>query len=150
MVTLFTVGHSNRELDAFLATLEDAGIELLVDVRSYPKSRWNRFSKPNLAPALDRAGVRYVHEPRLGGLRDEPYAEHMGTDGWREAFDRVMAEAADGPTAVMCAEREPRRCHRRHIARRALAEDHRVVHLLGPGERRVQRDWFGTATPGQG
>lgn len=132
MTTLRTVGHSNRDLDAFLATLHQGDVAYLVDVRSHPRSRWDHFCKDPLASALRDHGIGYDHEPRLGGLRDEPYEEHMETPDWQEAFEALLERAREEPTAVMCAERDPAACHRRHIASAALDRGWPVVHLLGP------------------
>lgn len=132
LTTLHTVGHSDRPLDALLATLDQAGVQLLVDVRSHPRSRWDRFCQDPLSRALEEAGIAYDHEPRLGGLRDEPYQEHMQTGRWEAAFEALLDRARERPTAAMCAERDPARCHRRHIASAALDRGWDVVHLLGP------------------
>jgi uncharacterized protein (DUF488 family) len=145
VTTLYTVGHSNRDLDAFLATLDEAGIQVLVDVRSLPQSRWDPFCQEPLADALEAAGIAYDHEPRLGGLRETSYREHMETDDWQEAFEAVLDRAREAPTAVMCAERDPASCHRRHIASAALDRGWEVVHLLGPGTE-PQRAGFAGGT----
>src|SRR3954451_23267115 len=104
MPSIFTIGHSTHELDAFLALLRGAEIELLVDVRRYPSSR--RFPWFN-GPALAQALPAYRHEEALGGRRDPApdssnggwrvgqfrgYADHMASPGFREALDRLMAE----------------------------------------------------------
>lgn len=145
MTRLHTVGHSDRSLEALLETLRAAGVTLLVDVRSHPQSRWDRFCQGPLREALDEAGITYDHDPRLGGLRDVPYEEHMGTDEWTAAFEALLEAAEAEPTAVMCAERDPARCHRRHIAAAALARGWEVLHLMGP-ETEPQVAGFGAGS----
>ncbi len=119
-VTVFTVGHGARDIDAFLGLLHGAGIERLVDVRTAPGSRKHpQFGGDALAASLARAGIRYEEGKALGGWRRarpasrhtalrspgfRGYADHMQTEVFREARDRLMATAAQVPTAVMCAE----------------------------------------------
>lgn len=147
---LHTVGHSDRSLDAFVGLLREFGISLLVDVRRYPSSRRHpHFNAGSLAEALGDHGVDYRHEEALGGYRDprddsphtalgragfRAYADHMASGDFRTALARVLDEARRRRVAVMCAEADPERCHRRMIADAALARGRTVVHILGPGE----------------
>lgn len=147
--TLYTVGHSNREGHELVGLLRRHGITLLVDVRRHPGSRRNpRFNRRELASSLESAGIGYRHEEALGGRRspDGPspntawrsegfraYADHaLGAD-FREALAGVLEEARERPTAIMCAEIVPWRCHRRIIADHAVARGWRVVHLIDEG-----------------
>jgi uncharacterized protein (DUF488 family) len=134
-----------------VALLAEAGVELLVDVRRFPGSRRHpHFAREPLARALAEAGIAYRHEPDLGGRRaprpDSPngawrvaafrgYADHMATAEFAAALDRLAALAATRPTAILCAEALPQRCHRRLIADALAARGHEVVHLLAPGRR---------------
>jgi uncharacterized protein (DUF488 family) len=143
---IHTVGHSNRPIAGFIALLRDAGVRVLVDVRRYPVSRRHpQFSRESLPAALLAAGVTYQHEADLGGHReprpDSPntawradafrgYADHMATAPFREALARV---AALERAAVMCAEAEPKGCHRRLLADALHARGVAVRHLIGPG-----------------
>jgi uncharacterized protein (DUF488 family) len=151
--TLYTIGHSTRSFDEFLALLRAHGIRRLVDVRRFPGSRrYPHFGQAALAAALPEAGIEYVHEEALGGRReaeaaeDSPnrawrsasfraYADYMASDAFRGALDRVLGAARETPTAVMCAEAVPWRCHRQLIADAAVARGWRVLHVLD--ERRA-------------
>jgi uncharacterized protein (DUF488 family) len=131
-MVVHTVGHSTRELRDFLSLLRAHGIRRLVDVRRYPGSRRHpHFAREALAPALRDAGVDYVHEPDLGGRRTErpdsphtawrnpsfrAYADHMDTPAFAAALERLMALGLEAPTAILCAEAVPWRCHRSLIA----------------------------------
>ena len=147
--TLFTVGHSTRPIDEFLALLAAHGIERLVDVRRFPGSRRHpQFGQDALAAALGSAGIGYTHEVELGGRRetaaaDSPnrawrnasfraYADHTASPEFQAALDRVLTAAAERPTTVMCAEAVPWRCHRQLIADAAVARGWRVLHILSP------------------
>ena len=146
---VFTLGHSTRSLEDFLALLGEHGIELLVDVRRYPGSRrFPHFRRDTLAAALKAAGITYRHLPGLGGHRkprpDSPhsywtnagfraYADHMETAEFGEIFAELLGLASDHATALMCAEADPRRCHRQLVADALVARGRRVVHILAPG-----------------
>ncbi len=156
-VRIWTVGHGNRAADALVGLLRGAGIRTLVDVRARPASRrhpW--FAREALAARLAAEGIDYFWEGRdLGGLRSlsgwsphealaEPglraYAQHMGSEAFRQAALRVLALAERAPTALLCAETDPARCHRSLLADHLVAVlGVEVVHLVGPGDARPHR-----------
>ena len=143
---LYTIGHSTRTHEELVALLRAHGVRRVVDVRRYPGSRRQpHFSRESLERSLPEAGIAYRHEPALGGRRtprpDSPngawrsasfraYADHMDSGEWRAALERVLATAAAEPTAVMCAEAVPWRCHRQLIADAAVARGVEVRHIL--------------------
>jgi len=151
-VTLYTVGHSNRELDELLAILEEAGVTTLVDVRAEPRSRRHpQFNEDALRAACAPANIVYHWAGRhLGGMRplrpgsphvalDEGrrgFADHMDTEIFKKAAAQLANMAAHAPTAILCAEREPEHCHRALIADYLLLQGARIVHLIAVGERR--------------
>jgi uncharacterized protein (DUF488 family) len=149
-VTLHTVGHGTLAADDLAELLREAGIMLVVDIRTHPGSRRHpQFNRPAMEQWLPEHGLAYVWEPALGGRRtprpDSPhaalqvpafrgYADHMETEEFGNALDRVLAEASARPTAVMCAESLWWRCHRRLVADAAvLLRRERVVHLMHDG-----------------
>jgi uncharacterized protein (DUF488 family) len=147
MPSIFTIGHSTHELDAFVGLLRGAGIELLVDVRRFPSSRrfpW--FNSTELERSLAAAGIDYRHVEALGGRRDpEPdsanggwrvgqfrgYADHMASQEFREAVDGLLADSRR--TAVTCAEAQWWRCHRRLLSDALLARGVEVTHIDARG-----------------
>jgi uncharacterized protein (DUF488 family) len=145
-VELWTIGHSTRPFDDFVALLEAWSIETLVDVRTVPKSRRNpQFNTDSLATSLPERGVAYVHMPELGGFRkprvDSPnmawqnesfrgYADYMLTEEFEVALDRLVAIAEGSRVAIMCAEAVPWRCHRSLIADALVARGHAVRHIM--------------------
>ena len=145
---VYTIGHSTRPLEEFLALLRGAGTTVLVDVRIAPGSRRHpQFAGPALAQALAGSGIEYLHLQDLGGRRrprrDSPhrawrveafrgYADHMETPAFDAALDRVIARAAKETVTLMCAEAVPWRCHRRLIADALTVRGVEVVHLTGP------------------
>ncbi len=142
---VFTIGHSTRPLDAFIALLRANAITRLADVRTVPKSRRHpQFGGDALAAALSAEGIVYRHFPGLGGLRkprpDSPnatwrhegfrgYADYMETPAFAEAVDRLVAFALVAPTAIMCAEAVWWRCHRQLIADALVARGIDVRHI---------------------
>lgn len=159
---VFTVGHGVRPLEELVATLLEAGVGTLVDVRRFPSSRRNpQFNQGPLAGALEQAGIAYRHAVELGGRRaDEPgeerfgclrvaafrsYAARMGTPEWQA---ELAAELGQEAPCFMCAESQWTRCHRRLIAELLTARGHTVVHLLGPGRREPHRLWDEADTDG--
>lgn len=155
-MALHTVGHGSLTADELTRLLGDAGIERLVDVRSYPGSRRHpHFGRRRMEGWLPEAGIGYRWEPALGGCRrpvpDSPqtalrvegfraYADHMRTAEFAAALDRVLGEAEGAPTAVMCAESVWWRCHRSLLAdAAALLRRVEVIHLLPDGRRQPHR-----------
>lgn len=146
-MTLYTVGHSTRSLDELIEVLRAHGVARLVDVRRFPGSRRHpHFGRDVLERALPEAGIAYEWRGQaLGGRRSArkgsphtawtvkgfaAYADHLDTEEAEAALDELLAAARREPTAVMCAEALPHRCHRRLIADRAVARGWEVVHLL--------------------
>lgn len=152
MGTIFTIGHSTRTLDEFLAPLRAHGIRAVVDVRRFPGSRRHpRFSREALAASLRAAGIDYLHEEALGGRRSvaagsrngawrnrgfRGYADYMATAAFGRALTRLEAAAAARPTAILCAEAVPWRCHRSLIADALAARGAQVLHILSGSDAR--------------
>ena len=136
---IYTLGTSTRGMDEFLALLETKGIARVCDVRSFPASRrYPWFSRQSLAASLLDAGVDYVWlGERLGGYRKGGYAAHMESPDFREGLEELERLARDRPTAVVCAELLPWRCHRRFIAGALQDRGWEVVHVID-----ADRDWM--------
>jgi len=146
LLELWTVGHSTRQLEEFLAALESFKIATLVDVRSYPGSRrYPQFNKANLAASLEAASIEYLHKPELGGRRQarkdstniawrnesfRGYADYMETDSFRAAVEELLGLVRRNPTAIMCAEAVWWRCHRSLISDYLKARGVSVTHIL--------------------
>ena len=151
--TIWTIGHSNRSIQDFLEALADHAIRLVADVRRYPGSRKHpQFNGANLEGSLREAGIGYRHFPDLGGRRSKraegspntawrveafnAYADYMRTAEFRQALADLEAEARKAPTAIMCAEALPWRCHRRLIADALVARDWTVLDIFSVGKAR--------------
>ena len=144
--TIYTIGHSTRSWEDFLTLLRAHGVQAIADVRLIPKSRrYPHFADAALARELPRAGIAYLPFKSLGGRRrpltDSPnagwrnesfrgYADYMQTDAFRAALDELMTAARKQPTAIMCAEAVPWRCHRSLIADALLVRGWRVLDII--------------------
>ena len=153
MVAQFTtIGHSTRSLHEFLDMLREAGVGLLVDVRSFPRSRTNpAFNIDRLPEDLALAQVDYRHYPDLGGRRSKQpgvdeslnamwrvrsfhnYADYALGDKFAHALDEVVDLGRSRRLALMCSEAVWWRCHRRIIADYLLLSGHSVDHLMALG-----------------
>jgi uncharacterized protein (DUF488 family) len=136
-LTIFTIGHSTRPIEAFIRLLKAHGVQRVVDVRRMPRSRHNpQFNRDRLSAALHRASIHYTHMPGLGGLRRtrpdsanaawrnasfRGYADYMQTPQFEDSLARCIDRAKQERVALMCAESVPWRCHRSLIADALLA-----------------------------
>ena len=150
---VLTIGHSNHTMDRFVELLRAHGVQMLVDVRSSPYSRYSaHFCRDALDALLRRAGIRYVFMgSQLGGrpedssLYDEAghvdYAQVAATPHFVGAIDRLLGESSAEHTVLMCSEEDPLRCHRFLLIARVLAERSVIVlHIRGDGRVQTHDD----------
>jgi uncharacterized protein (DUF488 family) len=146
---ILTVGHSNHPLEVFLELLGGAGVEQVVDVRRFPSSRRHpRYGGAALAEALREREIAYEHVGALGGRRPvQPgsrndgwqvagfrgYADHLRSAEFAEGMGRLEELAAQRRVAVMCAEAQWWRCHRRLLADVLVLRGWEVRHLMTGG-----------------
>jgi len=144
--SIFTIGHSTRTLEDFLAVLKHYGITQVIDIRSIPKSRHNpQFTNTTLAPFLRNHRIGYRHEKLLGGLRHthadsintawenasfRGFADYMQTGAFQEGLTKLIVIAQKKTVALMCAEAVPWRCHRSLIADALLARGIPVIDII--------------------
>lgn len=134
MPKIFTVGYGNRKFDDFVGLLEHFGVELIIDVRRFPTSKWPEFVKENLQRTLPTKGIGYVHIRELGGYRGG-YSAYTRTHEFKQALVELMKLAREKPSAIMCVESSPSACHRRFIARELKKRRWKVVHVVGKGKQ---------------
>lgn len=149
-MVLLTYGHGTDSSERTAATLQSAGVRLVVDIRTAPGSRRNpQFARAALEEWLPAAGIDYRWEKRLGGFRRPSagnpdvawredmfrgYAEYMRSAEFAVAIDTVLAEAAQRQVAVMCSESVWWRCHRRLVTDFvSAARGTEVRHLMHDG-----------------
>lgn len=160
--TIWTIGHSTHSLEEFLARLDAERIEFLVDVRSYPYSRFApHFNREDLAVSVQGHGLRYLFlGEELGGRPAKP--EHYDADGhalygemaretpFEEAIARLVQGAQSHRIALMCSEGKPEDCHRRLLVGKVLAERGVTLrHVLPDGSAREEDEVKLAAVPSQ-
>jgi uncharacterized protein (DUF488 family) len=154
-LTVLTIGHSTRTIDEFLAILKAHAVERLVDVRSIPKSRRvPHFNSDALAASLREQGIDYVHLKSLGGRRHAKkdsintawrnasfrgYADYMATGEFRAGLSRLLDLAREKPTAIVCAEAVPWRCHRSLIGDALLVRGVNVEDIMSATSARAHQ-----------
>ncbi|MFD8691379.1 DUF488 family protein [Streptomyces sp. NPDC059651] len=130
---LWSAGYEGRDIDSFIASLLDAQISMVADVRLTPISRKPGFSKTRLGHALDEAGIAYTHLRALGNPKDNraPFWEGrisegrarfrslMHSDAAQADLDQLAEHAAQARVAVLCFEKDEERCHR-HVVLETL------------------------------
>src|SRR5438046_4072729 len=119
MQPIWTIGHSTRKIDTFISLLEENGINLIADVRSFPGSkRYPQFNKETLAKSLQEHGIRYEHFAELGGRRKPKsdsrnivwrnasfrgYADYMETEECQRGVERLLQRVnEDGAAGMEC------------------------------------------------
>lgn len=146
-LTVLTVGHSNYPIEQFIDLLKQNEVQVIVDVRSAPNSRYNpQFEKKSLDASLRLAGKRYLFLGKeLGARSDDPahyengrvvYGRLAQSALFKQGIERVLTGARQYRIALMCAEKEPLECHRTLLVARALDEAGvHIEHILADGTR---------------
>jgi len=165
----YTIGHSTRPIDDFVALLRETEVRKVIDVRTVPRSRTNpQYNKDTLPDTLAQFQIGYEHIAALGGLRGHKRDVAPDVNGfWHNASFHNYADYALGETfhaglarlrelghattcATMCAEAVWWRCHRRIIADYLLAAGETVFHILGRGHIEPARMTEGAQTGSAG
>jgi uncharacterized protein (DUF488 family) len=131
MQTLFTIGHSNHSIEVFVKLLLAHNIAQVVDVRTFPSSRFSpQFNQDALKDSLAAAGIDYVYAGKhLGGRRSQNNTELRQTQGFKVALRDLIRQSQERPTAMMCAEEDPFQCHRRYLLARSMMEDFAFIEI---------------------
>jgi len=148
----FTIGHSNRGLETFVAMLRQAEVARVVDIRKMPRSRTNpQFNETVLPQSLADFGIGYDHMAALGGLRGKTaamapqingfwtnrsfhnYADYALTEPFQAGLAHLLEMGREQRCTVMCSEAVWWRCHRRIVADYLIANGRAVFHIMGEG-----------------
>lgn len=131
MKKFYTIGHSNRKLEEFLNLLKKYNIEILIDVRRFPKSKkfpW--FNKEVLEDVLNKNNIKYVHLENLGGFRKEGYEKYIKTYEFRDGFKKLLEFSKDKNVCIMCAEKFYWKCHRKFIINELKKHNIKVINII--------------------
>jgi uncharacterized protein (DUF488 family) len=133
---VWTIGHSNRSKEVFLEMLKEHGIQVLLDVRSFPTSKIEHFKRENMEKWLPENGIVYVWLGKeLGGYRKGGYKRHMRTKLFRKGIKKLLEIASQKRTCIMCLEPNPKYCHRRFIAIHMERKGVKVIHIIAKGQK---------------
>lgn len=152
-LSVYTVGHSNHPMETFLGLLQQHAIEVLIDTRSSPFSRYSpQFNRDSLKAAVQGAGIKYGFYGRhLGGRPEDEdlydaqghvlYSEVAKSFLFNDGLERLMRGIGDYRTALLCSEENPSICHRRLLVSRVLYEQGvAVYHIRGNGALESEED----------
>lgn len=150
--SFFTIGHSTRTVEELVRLLQEADVQLLVDVRTIPRSWTNPQYNQDVFPGtLAGFGLRYQHIAELGGRRGKShdvspdmngfwmnqsfhnYADYALSEDFRAGLEQLLALGHRERCAIMCSEAVWWRCHRRIITDYLLAAGEDVFHILSEG-----------------
>lgn len=144
---IFTIGHSTRSTREFIKILKAFDIDLLVDIRHYPGSRYcPQFGKARLRQNLKRHNIGYHHLESLGGRRRalkhseinngwrsaqfRGYADYMQTREFKEGLKELMSLSKGCNVVMMCSEAVPWRCHRSMVGDALLIYGYKVIDIF--------------------
>lgn len=143
---IFTIGHSTRPIGEFVQMVKAHGIQIVIDVRTIPRSKHNpQYNSDALADTLRQYNIGYEHMPGLGGLRHAKkdsintgwenasfrgFADYMQTGEFEKSLQKLIETAKEKTTVIMCAEAVPWRCHRSLIADALLVRGTTVLDIM--------------------
>jgi uncharacterized protein (DUF488 family) len=146
MCSFLTIGHSNHDFEAWLVLLRQHAIEVVVDVRSSPYSKYvPQFDRERMQISLEKAGLRYLFlGAELGGRPANPdyydaqghvrYSRLCDDDLFQAGIRRLESGIQRFRVVLVCGEEDPAHCHRRLLIGRVLAErGHTMMHIRGDG-----------------
>lgn len=129
--TIFTLGTGNRSINEFIDILKKNKIQVVIDVRRFPTSRFEDFKKERLGSICKNEGIDYVHlGNELGGYRKGGYEEYTKTKDFQCGLNELLKFAQKKVVCIICAETLPWRCHRRFIGERLLEKGYRILHII--------------------
>lgn len=128
---LYTIGYGNRKFPDFLQLLKEYGINVLVDVRRFPTSKFPEYVRENLEGELPKLGIRYVYiGDGLGGFRRGGYESHMKTEQYARGIEALLEIIRKDNVVIMCIERSPKACHRRFVSKTLEDLGIKVIHII--------------------
>jgi len=132
---IYTLGTSRRSEEDFIEILLFYDIKTVIDVRRFPKSKLQTYTKEYLQTLLSREGIAYFFlGMELGGFRKGGYEAYTNTEDFKKGIDKLEGIAAEDQAVIICAERFPWKCHRRWIARELHGKGRLVEHIIDKGK----------------
>jgi uncharacterized protein (DUF488 family) len=146
MTIVYTIGYEGTDIDSFVLTLQEAGVDLLADVRALALSRKKGFSKNALRSRLTATGIGYAHLVDLGDPKTgreaaraghfaefrRIYSRHLSTAEAQADLNTLAAAVRTRTVCLMCFERQPEHCHRSMVGQALRAADVAIENLFSP------------------
>jgi len=130
LVLISTIGYGGRKFEDFLSLLKKYGINLVIDVRRFPKSKYTEYVRENLEKELPKQGIGYVFMgDTLGGFR-RGYQEYMKTEAYMKGIEDLLDLAKRRRVTILCLERSPKSCHRRYISQTLQDLGVQILHII--------------------
>jgi uncharacterized protein (DUF488 family) len=140
MKKIYTLGTGLRSLEDFTEIINSYNIEAIIDVRSFPTSKFDHFKRPNLESFLKKEMFEYHYLGKeLGGFRKGGYDNYTHTKAFEFGINTLEAIASKKTSVIICAEHFPWKCHRRFIARALQGKRWVVEHIIDKGKVWVPR-----------
>jgi len=137
---IYTLGTDLRSLEDFIEIINSHGIEAVIDVRSFPRSKLGHFNRVNLEAFLKEEMFEYHYLGKeLGGFRKGGYEKYTRTKDFKTGIDILETIAVSKTSVIICAERFPWKCHRWFIARALQQRGWKVEHIIDKGKVWVPR-----------
>jgi len=138
---IYTIGHSNLAQKSFIGVLKEFEIQIVIDVRSSPYSKFvPHFNRENIKKTLKENNFRYIFlGDYIGGKpKNKEYYQNekvsydliAKSEKFKEGIDKVMKLSNENDIVLMCSEENPYNCHRHHlITQRILKQGLKVTHI---------------------
>ncbi|MCM8778718.1 MAG: DUF488 domain-containing protein [Candidatus Omnitrophica bacterium] len=140
-MTFYTLGTSDRSLSEFIELLRYYGIELVVDIRRFPTSKFAHFKRENLEKFLKKENIDYFYlGEELGGYRSGGYENYVKTEEFKKGLQKLIDLAHHKRTAIFCAERFAFRCHRRFVGFALRESGYEVIHIIEKDKTWIPRE----------
>ena len=142
---IFTIGHSNHKFSSFLELIQKQDINMVVDVRTSPYSKYSsHFNKKPFEKALEESNIKYVYlGNKIGGKPKDKKFYHNNKlvyhllekdEKYQEGLKELINLACEYSIVLVCSEEDPYRCHRHHlISQSLLKQGYQITHIRGNG-----------------
>jgi uncharacterized protein (DUF488 family) len=138
--TIHTLGTNRRSEEDFIEILLYYDIKAVIDVRRFPTSKIQIFTKEYLESLLQREGINYIFlGAELGGFRKGGYEAYTNTEEFKKGIEKLENIADSMTSVIICAEKFPWKCHRRWIAKELHRIGWLVEHIIDKGKVWVPR-----------
>jgi len=128
---IYSMGTSTRAKEEFITLLQCHDVEIVIDVRRFPTSRIKHFKQQALKQLLVKIQIDYLHlGDKLGGYRDSGYHAFTATTEFKQGIETIERTASRRKSVILCAEKLPRRCHRRFITAELEKRGWQIKHMI--------------------